>query len=83
MRRHRTSINLPDIDGYQVLKLLRENALAEKIPVVALSSNTMPLDIERGLEAGFNDYLTKPVKLEQLIDVINRFSHLNKSVSKT
>lgn len=75
-------INLPDIDGYQVLKALRENSLTKEIPVVALSSNTMPLDIERGMKAGLDDYLTKPVKLEELIAVIKRFCDSKPGKSK-
>jgi CheY-like chemotaxis protein len=74
-------INLPDIDGYQVLKMLRNDEATEEIPVIAISSNSMPLDIERGLQAGFNEYLTKPVKMESLVDILNRYSDNRRSTS--
>jgi len=54
-------INLPGINGIQALKILREDLLTAHIPVIALSSNIMPSDIKKGLEAGFFRYLTKPI----------------------
>ena len=60
-------INLPGISGFQALKILHEDPITAHIPVVALSANAMPLDIEKALEAGFFDYLTKPVKVEKLL----------------
>ena len=53
-------INLPGISGIEALKILREDPATAHIPVVALSANAMPRDIEKGLEAGFFRYLTKP-----------------------
>jgi CheY-like chemotaxis protein len=60
-------INLPGISGLQALKLLREDPLTRSIPVVALSANAMPRDIDRGLEAGFFRYLTKPIKITEFM----------------
>jgi CheY-like chemotaxis protein len=54
-------INLPGISGYGALKLLRDDPATAHIPVLALSANAMPRDIEKGLEAGFFRYLTKPI----------------------
>ncbi|WP_245792067.1 hybrid sensor histidine kinase/response regulator [Teredinibacter waterburyi] len=65
-------INLPDLDGYEVLEILKSDALTSAIPVVALSANAMALDVKKGLGAGFADYLTKPVDVNRLIDVFNR-----------
>ena len=59
-------IQLPDIDGYQVLGRLRELADTRDIPVIALSAEAMPHHVERGLAAGFFRYLTKPVNLVAL-----------------
>jgi CheY-like chemotaxis protein len=58
-------INLPGISGLQALKILREDLATAHIQVVALSANAMPSDIERGMEAGFFDYLTKPIRVVQ------------------
>lgn len=60
-------IHLPDMNGYAVLKSLRENPATRAIPVMALSADALPLDIDQGLNAGFSHYLTKPVDMERLM----------------
>ena len=64
-------INLPGISGIKALKILREDPATAHIPVVALSANAMPRDIEKGLEAGFFRYLTKPIKVKEFMDTLN------------
>ena len=64
-------INLSGISGIEALKILGEDPVTAHIPVVALSANAMPRDIEKGLEAGFFQYLTKPIKLNQLMDTLD------------
>ena len=64
-------INLPGISGFQALKILHEDPITAHIPVVALSANALPLDIEKGLEAGFFEYLTKPVKVNKLLNTLD------------
>jgi CheY-like chemotaxis protein len=64
-------INLPGISGIEALKILRSDPNTAHIPVVALSANAMPRDIEKGLEAGFYGYLTKPIKVKELLDTLN------------
>jgi len=66
-------INLPGMNGYEVLEILRLSETLKNIPVVAISANAMTGDIRRGLEAGFNDYLTKPVQLVEFYAVIDKF----------
>ena len=63
-------IHLPGMDGYAVLAALQADRATRAIPVLALSVDTMPLDVERGLKAGFVRYITKPVKLEELMDAV-------------
>ncbi len=65
-------INLPGMDGYEVLSVLKNDSFTSGIPVIGLSANAMPYDIERGRSAGFFDYLTKPVDINQLINVFNK-----------
>jgi PAS domain S-box-containing protein len=60
-------INLPGISGIDALKILREDPVTAHIPVVALSANAMPRDIEKGLHAGFFRYLTKPIKVNEFM----------------
>jgi len=64
-------INLPGISGIEALKILREDKATAHIPVVALSANAIPRDIEKGLEAGFFRYLTKPIKVNDFTDALN------------
>jgi CheY-like chemotaxis protein len=64
-------INLPGISGIQALKILREDPLTAHIPVVALSANAIPRDIERGLAAGFFRYLTKPIKINEFMEMLD------------
>jgi PAS domain S-box-containing protein len=63
-------INLPGISGIEALKILREDPATAHIPVIALSANAMPRDIEKGLQAGFFRYLTKPIKINEFIDTL-------------
>ncbi|MDP2176913.1 PAS domain S-box protein [Methylicorpusculum sp.] len=60
-------INLPGISGLKALKILHEDPITAHIPVVALSANAMPRDIEKGLAAGFFRYLTKPIKINEFM----------------
>lgn len=64
-------INLPDIDGYDVMKCLRENPSTQYIPVVAVSANAMPGDLARAERAGFVEYVTKPISLDRLLAVVD------------
>lgn len=59
-------INMPGIDGYEVLTILKGDEETASIPVVALSAHATNEEINRALDAGFIDYLTKPVDVEQL-----------------
>ena len=63
-------INLPGISGVEALKILREDPATAHIPVVAISANAMPRDIEKGLQAGFYRYLTKPIVLNDLMKTL-------------
>ena len=62
-------INMPGMDGYQVLKVFQASAELRHIPVVAITANAMPRDIERGKAAGFTDYLTKPLDIGHFLQV--------------
>jgi PAS domain S-box-containing protein len=64
-------INLPGISGIEALKILRSDPATAHIPVVALSANAMPRDVERGLLAGFFRYLTKPIRVNEFMDTLD------------
>jgi CheY-like chemotaxis protein len=64
-------INLPGMSGIKAMQILRADAATAHIPVVALSANAIPRDIERGLEAGFFRYLTKPIRVNEFMDTLD------------
>ncbi len=64
-------INLPGINGIQALHILSDNPATAHIPVIALSANAMPRDIEKGLQAGFYRYLTKPIRVAELMETLD------------
>jgi signal transduction histidine kinase/CheY-like chemotaxis protein len=64
-------INLPGISGIEAMKILRKDPTTAHIPIIALSANAIPRDIERGLEAGFFNYLTKPIKVGEFMDALD------------
>jgi CheY-like chemotaxis protein len=66
-------INMPDLNGYDVLAKLRAHAWARDLPVIAITANALPRDIERGRAAGFSEYLTKPLDLDRFLAAIDRF----------
>ncbi len=63
-------INLPGMNGFDALKLLRSDPLTSHIPVIAISANAMALDIERGRKAGFFRYITKPINVTEFMDAL-------------
>ena len=64
-------INLPGISGIEALQILRADPATAHIPVLAISANAMPHDIQKGLEAGFFRYLTKPIKINEFMQALN------------
>ena len=64
-------INLPGISGIEALRILRADPATAHIPIVALSANAMPRDIEKGLQAGFFRYLTKPIKVDEFMQTLD------------
>ena len=64
-------INLPGMSGIEAMKLIRLDPITSHIPVVALSANAIPRDIETGLQAGFFRYITKPIKVNEFLDTLN------------
>ena len=65
-------INLPDISGIDALHAIRNDPASVHIPVIAISANAMPHDIARGLQAGFFEYLTKPIIVKEFTETLNK-----------
>ena len=64
-------INLPGMNGFEVLKFLRSTPATAAIPVLAISANAMTSDVENGLKAGFFRYLTKPIRVDEFMAGVN------------
>ena len=64
-------INLPGIDGFEVLRRLRRDGLDSAVPIIAVSANAMPYDIERGNAAGFTEYHTKPLRFDDFLRAVS------------
>ena len=64
---------LPEMDGYKVCKLIKSNATTRSIPVVMLTGKTSPFNKVRGVMAGCDRYLTKPVDAEELRMVLYEY----------
>lgn len=64
-------MQLPDIDGFEVLRRLRAEPRLAGTSIVALSANAMPEDVNRARQAGFDDYWTKPVDFHAFLRALN------------
>jgi CheY-like chemotaxis protein len=65
-------INLPGMDGLEVLRQLKAHPATCTIPVIAVTANAMARDIERGMATGFSDYLSKPIKVAGFFETLDR-----------
>ncbi len=65
-----SEINLPELDGYGVLTMLRQNLTTAIIPLIFVTAKSARTDIRKGMEQGADDYLTKPCTLEELLAAI-------------
>jgi CheY-like chemotaxis protein len=70
-------INMPGLNGYQVLEVLKADVELINIPVIAITANAMAREIERGREAGFAAYLTKPIDVSQFLNAVDRCLAIN------
>jgi CheY-like chemotaxis protein len=64
---------MPEVDGYQATKELKADPNTAAIPVLALTAKAMRGDEEKGRQAGFDAYITKPFRISQVMEVINQF----------
>ena len=66
-------INMPGMDGYQVLDVLKTYSRTKNIPIVAVTANAIPRDIEKGGTAGLDAYLTKPLDVRTFLDTVDKY----------
>lgn len=66
-------INMPNMDGYQVLSILKQDPELKATPVIAVTAKATQNEIEQGLAAGFNDYVTKPLDVKHFLKCIDHY----------
>ncbi len=64
-------IDLPEMDGFEVLDILRSRPHTQHIPVIAVSAHAMTSQVEKGMLAGFDDYISKPISYARLLESMN------------
>jgi CheY-like chemotaxis protein len=68
-------IMMPEMDGYETMQVIRENASFRRLPIIALTAKAMKGDREKCLEAGASEYLAKPVNTDQLLSALRMWLH--------
>jgi CheY-like chemotaxis protein len=63
-------IMMPEMDGYEAMRHIRNSMNMKELPIIALTAKAMTGDREKCIEAGASDYITKPVKIDQLLSLM-------------
>ncbi|AZA57656.1 response regulator [Chryseobacterium shandongense] len=65
---------MPEMDGYEAIKIIRSTPSISQIPVIAVTAQAMPEDRQKCLDAGAQDYVSKPIDVDHLMNAIEKLS---------
>ncbi|MBV6341179.1 response regulator [Candidatus Magnetobacterium casense] len=68
-------VQMPEMDGFEATKLIKSTETARNIPIIAMTAHALKGDRERCIEAGMDDYITKPINAKELIQIIRKYTH--------
>jgi signal transduction histidine kinase/CheY-like chemotaxis protein len=66
-------IMMPVMDGYQVIKAIRESKTSSDVPIIAITAKSLKGDIQKCIDAGANDYISKPVEYDALMKLVKKW----------
>ena len=69
---------MPGMDGYETISVIRGSEHFREIPVIAVTAQAMPGDREKCLAAGADEYLSKPIDVDRLLELMNQFHKTNR-----
>ena len=64
-------LSMPEMDGWTAMSLIKSDARTSSIPLVALTAHVLPADLQRAMDAGCDEYITKPMDLLDLVESVN------------
>ncbi|WP_106293647.1 response regulator [Arcticibacter pallidicorallinus] len=64
---------MPDMDGYEAIAEIRKNELVNKVPIIAVTAQAMVGDREKCIAAGANDYISKPIDIDILVELLGQY----------
>ena len=72
---------MPKMDGFTACREMRRHEKLRNIPIILITSRGEPQNIEKGFESGCNDYLTKPIQSQELIQIVNQYLSAEGAIS--
>jgi two-component system, cell cycle response regulator DivK len=66
-------LSMPEMDGWTATRLIKGNAQTSSIPLIALTAHALPSDRQRAMEAGCDEYITKPMDLEEVLEAVHHW----------
>ncbi|MGC4036630.1 MAG: response regulator [Chitinophagaceae bacterium] len=64
---------MPDLDGYEMISLIRKNERLKTIPIIAVTARAMPGDRERCIQSGADEYIAKPIDVDMMFKLLNNY----------